>query len=71
MLQYTNEDIKRKLKQYQLQQPFFNILRNELQQAQEAIAESLTFAAFLPSESRTPPISVYPFVLLTVVQRNL
>ena len=52
MLEYTNEDIKRQLKQYQLQQPFFNILRNELQQAQQAITDSLRYTDFLPADSR-------------------
>jgi hypothetical protein len=52
VLEYSSEDIKRKLKQYQLQQPFFNILRNELQLAQRAITDSLQATDFLPADAR-------------------
>lgn len=42
------EEIKRKLKEYQLQQPIFNQTRNELQRANQAVAEAMQHTEYLP-----------------------
>jgi hypothetical protein len=51
ILEHTSEDIKRQLRDYQLQLPLFHIMQGELRKAQRTIVEALKCGELLSSEA--------------------